>query len=79
MTGVTALGDQPHGRALIRTYVRRRMTTYTLKMTPPDAPATIRRGLTREQTLWALAELMYGFERPEADEERREERLRAAA
>jgi hypothetical protein len=36
------------------------MTRYTLTMTPPDGPRTVRRGLDRDQALWALTDLMYG-------------------
>ena len=36
------------------------MTTWKLKLTPPEGPVTEKTGLTREQTLEALADLMYG-------------------
>jgi hypothetical protein len=49
------------------------MTTYTLKMTPPDAPPTTRRGLSREEALWAIAELVYGFEEPRSEDAAAEE------
>ena len=42
-----------------RTYVRM-VTTYKLTMTPPDGPTTVRTGLTRDEAMWALTDLMYG-------------------
>jgi hypothetical protein len=36
------------------------MTTWKLKLTPPGGPITEKTGLSREQTLEALADLMYG-------------------
>ena len=36
------------------------MTTYKLTLTPPDGPTTVRIGLTRDEALWALTDLMYG-------------------
>jgi hypothetical protein len=36
------------------------MTTWKLTLTPPDGPVTEKTGLTREQTLVALADLVYG-------------------
>jgi hypothetical protein len=36
------------------------MTTYTLKLTPPGGPVTEKHGLSRDQTLRALADIMYG-------------------
>lgn len=60
------------------------MTTYTLKTTPAaGGPVTETKGLTREQTLWALTDLIYGtFEdfsdAPQAIE-RRDEALAIAA
>ena len=60
------------------------MTTWKLKLTPPEGPITEKTGLTREQTLVALADLMYGtFEdvapAAEARIERREEPVVALA
>ena len=36
------------------------MTTWKLKLTPPEGPVTEKTGLTEEQALVALADLMYG-------------------
>jgi hypothetical protein len=36
------------------------MTTWTLKLTPPEGPETEKTGLSREQALAALSDLMYG-------------------
>ena len=36
------------------------MTTWKLKLTPPEGPITEKTGLTKQQTLVALADLMYG-------------------
>ena len=36
------------------------MTTWKLKLTPPEGPVTEKTGLTHDQTLVALADLMYG-------------------
>ena len=36
------------------------MTTWTLKLTPPEGPETETTGLSREQALGALSDLMYG-------------------
>lgn len=35
------------------------MTTYTLNLTPPDAPATKVSGLSRSEAMTALTNLMY--------------------
>jgi hypothetical protein len=42
------------------TFVIRMTTTYTLTLTPPDGPKSKHHGLSREQALWALTDLMYG-------------------
>ena len=59
------------------------MTTWTLKLTPPEGPVTERTGLSRDQMLVALADLMYGtFEdvaEPAAAAERREPAMALAA
>jgi hypothetical protein len=59
------------------------MTTWKLKLTPPDGPVTEKTGLTREQTLAALTGLMYGtyddFTAPAAPAEQREELVPLAA
>ena len=48
------------------------METWKLKMTPADGPATEKRGLTREQAMWALTDLMYGTFDDVADEDVRQ-------
>ena len=56
------------------------VTTWTLTSTPPDGPKTVAHGLSREQALWALTDLMYGtFEDDDATAvaERADERLAA--
>ena len=59
------------------------MTTWKLKLTPPEGPITEKTGLTREQTLSALADLMYGtyedFAAPAAPAEQRDELVPLAA
>lgn len=59
------------------------MTTWKLKLTPPDGPVTEKTGLTREQTLEALTDLVYGacddFDAPAAPAEQREELVPLAA
>lgn len=59
------------------------MTTWKLKLTPPDGPVTEKTGLTREQTLEALTDLVYGtyddFAAPAAPAEQREELVPLAA
>ena len=59
------------------------MITWKLKLTPPDGPVTEKTGLTEEQAMFALAELMYGsFDddaAPAAAIERREEPTPLAA
>ena len=58
------------------------MTTWKLKMTPKNGPVTERRGLSEEETLAALAELMYGsFDEPAepAVAERRDDQIPLAA
>ena len=56
------------------------VTTWTLKTNPTDGPARVTRGLTREQALWALTDLMYGTyddEAARAADEQAGERLAA--
>jgi hypothetical protein len=36
------------------------MKTWTLRMTPPDGPATTHEGLSELETMQALRNLMYG-------------------
>lgn len=36
------------------------MTTWTLKLTPPEGPETEKTGLSNQQALAALSDLMYG-------------------
>ena len=36
------------------------MTTWKLKLTPQEGPVTEKTGLSQEQTLIALSDLMYG-------------------
>jgi hypothetical protein len=36
------------------------MTTWKLTLTPPEGPITQKTGLTHDETLVALADLMYG-------------------
>ena len=36
------------------------MTTWKLTLTPPDGPVTEKTGLTQEQALVALTDLVYG-------------------
>ena len=36
------------------------MTTWKLKLTPPEGPETEKTGLSREQALVALSDLVYG-------------------
>lgn len=59
------------------------MTTWKLKLTPPEGPVTEKTGLTREQTLEALADLMYGtyddFAAPAAKAEQHDEIVPLAA
>lgn len=58
------------------------MTTWKLKLTPPEGPVTEKTGLTREQALVALADLVYGTAEdfaPAERAERREETLPLAA
>jgi hypothetical protein len=60
------------------------MTTWKLKLTPPEGPVTEKTGLTTEQALVALADLMYGTAEdfaaaPVPAAEQREERLPLAA
>jgi hypothetical protein len=59
------------------------MTTWKLKLTPPEGPITEKTGLTREQALSALSDLMYGtyedFAGPAAAPEQRDESLPLAA
>lgn len=59
------------------------MTTWKLKLTPPEGPVTEKTGLTREQTLEALAHLMYGtyddFAAPAPAAEQRDELVTLAA
>lgn len=49
------------------------MTTYTLTLTPENGPRTEQHGLTREQALWALTDLMYGGDTYGETSERRTE------
>ena len=56
------------------------MTTWKLKLTPPDGPITEKTGLTREQTLEALSDLMYGtYDDFAAPAEQRDELVPLAA
>lgn len=59
------------------------MTTWKLKLTPPEGAVTETTGLTGEQTLEALAALVYGtsedFAAPAAPAEQREELVPLAA
>ena len=60
------------------------MTTWKLKLTPPEGPVTEKTGLTTEQTLVALADLVDGASEdfvPAADAraERHEEPVALAA
>jgi len=56
------------------------MRTWTLRMTPPDAPATTREGLSEAETLEALRRLMYGdFDAVAASHDERHERLPLSA
>ena len=58
------------------------MKTWTLRMTPPDGPATTHEGLSELETMQALRNLLYGdFDAVTAAAEQRDERLplRAAA
>lgn len=59
------------------------MTTYKLTTTDAhDGPKVEKTGLTREQAMWALTDLMYGAwedEHPRAERDARVERIAALA